>query len=341
VTAVPADQPTQTAAAPRSAPDVELAVAKPNELPTTRPAQVAAEPAAQTGPPAPVTLAQPSSAQQAAVAQPAPLPAPRPAAPPAPMTKPPVSRDVLLAMKPASGSAPAPTAPPPPSAEQPTQPAPATQPAPPPPRAVATPTPQPATAPVVASASEPPADVAPEPPATAVALKTYNDNAGAFAVSVPETWRPGNAPPTRVAIVLTGPSAVPDRKAPPIFRAQVGQQPPAHARRGVDEFARDLIQQVTKRSPESSRTRIEPARIDGVEARQFMLTLEDSRGMDIDMKYVVAIKPPVSFIFTYLQERGLFDEAEADAIFSSIRWTSSDGRARPAGDRPVERSSAR
>jgi hypothetical protein len=320
--------------------DVEPAAAKPNELPATRPAatEIAAEPATLPGPPAPVTLPQPSFPQQAAVAQSPPLPAPRPAAPPAPMTKPPISRDVLLAMKPASDPPPAPAAPP--QAQQPTSPAPATQPASAPVVAI-TPPPAPATAPVVASASEPPTDVAPEPPAAAVAFKTYADNAGTFAVSVPETWRPGNAPPTRVAIVLTGPSAVPDRKAPPIFRAQVGQQPPAHARRGVDEFARDLIQQVTKRSPESSRTRIEPARIDGVEARQFMLTLEDSRGMDIDMKYVVAIKPPVSFIFTYLQERGLFDEKEADAIFSSIRWTSSDGRARPAGDRPVERSSAR
>jgi hypothetical protein len=65
--------------------------------------------------------------------------------------------------------------------------------------------------------------------------------------------------------------------------------------------------------------------------------------MDIDMKYVVAVRPPLSFVFTYLQERGLFDEEEADAIFSSIRWTSpgGTGRARPAGDRPAERPSAR
>jgi hypothetical protein len=193
------------------------------------------------------------------------------------------------------------------------------------PQAAPAPAPAPAAAtkPVAAPASPPTPLVAPEPaPAPAVAeKKTYTDNAETFAVSVPPTWRLGHAPPTRLAIVLTGPSAVPDRKAPPIFRALVGQQQAGQSQRSIDEFTRELIQQVTKRSPDSGRTRIEPARIDGVDARQFMITLEDARGMDIDMKYVVVLRHPRSFIFTYLQERGLFDTDEADEIFASIRWT--------------------
>jgi len=117
---------------------------------------------------------------------------------------------------------------------------------------------------------------------------------------------------------------MPDRKAPPIFRAQVGRQQPGQPPRSIDDFSRDVLKQVTKNRIDST-MKIEPAKVDGVDARQFMVTLEDARGMDIDMKYVIALRPPHSFIFTYLQERGLFDSDEADAIFSSIRWMKAPG----------------
>jgi hypothetical protein len=175
----------------------------------------------------------------------------------------------------------------------------------------------PSTAPMVASFSTPPAT----PPSAAPselspARKNYTDIGDNFVVSVPESWTPGSTPPSRLALVLTGPSATPDRKAPPIFRAQVGGQ----SQRSIDDFSRDVLKQVTRNRIDTT-LKIEPAKIDGLDARQFMVTLEDARGMDIDMKYVVALRPPQSFIFTYLQERGLFDTDEADAIFSSIRFT--------------------
>jgi hypothetical protein len=191
--------------------------------------------------------------------------------------------------------------------------------------------PQPSgSAPVLAAATTAPSggdaagDV--ETPPAPKAVKSYTDNADSFVVSVPATWKPGNAPPTRLAIVLTGPSALPDRKAPPIFRAQVGRPQPGQPQRSLDEFTREVIEQVTRKQPQSPR--VAPTKVDGVEARQFTITLEDARSMDIDMKYVVCLRPSQSFIFTYLQERGLLDADEAERIFSSIRFlpaAASDG----------------
>ena len=132
-----------------------------------------------------------------------------------------------------------------------------------------------------------------------------------------------------MALVLTGPSALPDRKAPPIFRAQVGVQQAGQTQRSIDDFSRELLKKVTRNRADST-TKIEPTKIDGVDARQFMVTLEDARGMDIDMKYIVVLRPPHSFVFSYLQERGLFDADEADAIFSSIHWMKSADDAKAA-----------
>lgn len=174
-------------------------------------------------------------------------------------------------------------------------------------------------APEAVVAAEPIPAVAKPAAARDVARKTYTDATGSFAISVPATWKPGKAPPTRLALVLNGPSAVPDRNAPPIFRAQVGRQQPGQPARPLDEFCRALIEQVTKDKADA--VKIVPTTVDGVDGRQFILTLQDARSMDIDMKYVVVLKPPHSFIFTYLQERGLLDTDEADALFSSIRWT--------------------
>ena len=167
------------------------------------------------------------------------------------------------------------------------------------------------TAPIAASFSAPPT---PDP---SIARKNYFDIGNNFAVAVPPSWTPGSSSSSRLALVLTGPSATPDRKAPPIFRAQIGGQP----QQSLDDFSRDVLKQVTKNRIDNTTMKIEPVKIDGVEARQFMVTLEDARGMDIDMKYIVTLRPPQSFIFTYLQERGLYDSDEADAIFSSIRFT--------------------
>jgi hypothetical protein len=186
----------------------------------------------------------------------------------------------------------------------------------------------PASGPIVASFAPPPSQQQPSAASDSSlqARKNYTDVGDNFVVSVPLSWTPGSAPPSRLALVLTGPSAMPDRKAPPIFRAQVGgqQQQPGQPPRSIDDFSRDVLKQITKNRIDST-MKIEPAKVDGVDARQFMVTLEDARGMDIDMKYVITLRPPHSFIFTYLQERGLFDSDEADAIFSSIRWMKSPG----------------
>ena len=149
-------------------------------------------------------------------------------------------------------------------------------------------------------------------------MKIYTDVGERFVVTVPDTWEPGQTPPTRLAIVLTGPSALPNRRAPAIFRAQVNRQQNGQAQRTIDEHCRGLVRQVTKNPADE--TLIEPATIDGADARQFAITLEDARGMKIDMMYVVVVRPPNTYVFTYLQERGLFDPDEAAAIFSSIRW---------------------
>ena len=175
------------------------------------------------------------------------------------------------------------------------------------------------TAPVADTVAAPhaPAPRAHAPPAPA-ASNAFTAAGDQFVVTAPANWKRGKTPPTRLAIVLNGPSALPDRNAPPIFRAQVGQQQPNQPARSLDAFTRELVRQVTKQDPDQ--TKVVPAQIDGVAARQFIVTLEDARSMDIDMKYVVVLKPPRSFIFTYLQERGLFDVDEADAMFASIKW---------------------
>jgi hypothetical protein len=244
-----------------------------------------------------------------------------------PATKPAITRQALLAMKPAAIPAPTPAPPSPPTAAPATAPSIAASPA-----DAATHKPSPTTIPttsaIVAAAPLSPSDST-SSPAPAPATKTYTDIGDNFIVSVPEQWKPGSAPSTRVALVLTGPSALPDRKAPPVFRAQVGVQQAGQTQRSIDDFSRELIKKVTRNRADST-TKIEPAKIDGIEARQFMITLEDARGMDIDMKYVVALRPPHSFVFSYLQERGLFDIEEADAIFSSIHWMKSADDAKAA-----------
>jgi hypothetical protein len=238
-----------------------------------------------------------------------------------------MTRQALLAMKPAAipGAAAPASAPTPAPATTPSIAAtPLEPPTSPKPSSVAIPT----TNAVLAAAPLGPVDST-SSAAPAPARKTYTDIGDNFIVSVPEQWKPGSAPSTRVALVLTGPSALPDRKAPPMFRAQVGVQQAGQTERAIDDFSRELIKKVTRNRADST-TKIEPTKIDGVDARQFMITLEDARGMDIDMKYIVALRPPHSFVFSYLQERGLFDTDEADAIFSSIHWMKSADDAKAA-----------
>ena len=179
----------------------------------------------------------------------------------------------------------------------------------------------PATNPATAPAA-PAAPVATTSPATL----TFTDDAQTFFVSVPATWRAGKLPRGRGGMLLVGPAPKDRPSAAPLFRVQAGRQVPGQAEMTLEQFAREAAYQVTGKLPDD--VKIEPAHlggVGGVEARQFRHTLKDAKGIEVEMHYIIILQQPRSFLFTYLQEKDVYDPALAKAIFDSVRW-------KPAGD---------
>ena len=171
------------------------------------------------------------------------------------------------------------------------------------------------------------AAAAPAPPSTAPATApttaphrtlTFTDDAQTFFVTVPNTWRAGKLPKGRGGMLLVGPTPEDRPTAAPLFRVQAGRLRPGQAELTLDQFSREIVYQVTGKLPDD--VKIEPAKLGGVEGRQFKTTLKDSKGFEVDMHYVIVLQQPRSFLFTYLQAKDAYDPSQAKAIFDSVRW---------------------
>lgn len=167
------------------------------------------------------------------------------------------------------------------------------------------------------------ADAAPatKPAATTTSAPsslTFTDDQQTFFVTVPGTWRAGKLPQGRGGMLLIGPAAKGKPSATPLFRVQAGQKQPGGPDLTLDQFAREVVREITGKPADD--VKIEPVQLGGADARQFRLEKKDSNGIAITMHYVVVLKQPRSFLFTYFQEKDFFDPAEARAVFDSVRW---------------------
>jgi hypothetical protein len=172
--------------------------------------------------------------------------------------------------------------------------------------ALAVAAPAPSTAPAAAASSAP-------------ATLTFTDDQQTFFVTVPGTWRAGKLPQGRGGMLLVGPAAKGKPSAVPLFRVQAGRKQADAPDLTLDQFAAAVAREITGKP--AGAVKVEPAKVGGADARRFEVEKTDAKGAAITMHYVVVLMQPRSFLFTYFQEKDLFDPAEAKAIFDSVRWT--------------------
>jgi len=151
-------------------------------------------------------------------------------------------------------------------------------------------------------------------PASKPAGQTIADSKGDFTITIPPTWKQGTL--KRDGLRVMGPPPAGTR-AYPMFQAQRGLQPDA-ADKPLDDSAKAIIEQVTKRPV--AETKIATLKLDGVDARQFKVTLTaDDKPVDFD--YVIAVNKSQLFVLNFMQEQSHYDAAAAQAVIDSFRWS--------------------
>ena len=151
---------------------------------------------------------------------------------------------------------------------------------------------------------------------TQPAGRTIADSKGEFTIVVPPAWKQGKLKAGREGLLVMGP---PPRgtRAYPMFQAQRGLRT-GDAEKPLDETVVSIVEQFTKRP--ASETTISKARLDGVEARHFHVTL-DVGGKPVDFDYVIAINKAQLFSFNFMQQQAHFDADAAKGVFDSFRWS--------------------
>ena len=151
---------------------------------------------------------------------------------------------------------------------------------------------------------------------TQPAAPTIADSKGDFTITIPPSWKQGKLKPGREGLLVMGP---PPRgtRAYPMFQAQRGLRD-GDADKPLDETVNGIVEQFTKRP--ASETTISKARLDGVEARYFRVTL-DVDGKPVDFDYVVAINKGQLFSLNFMQQQAHFDADAAKRVFDSFRWS--------------------
>lgn len=149
-------------------------------------------------------------------------------------------------------------------------------------------------------------------PATEPAGQTIVDSKEQFTIKIPPTWKQGKI--DRDGLRVMGPPPAGTR-AYPIFQAQRALQSDG-ADKPLDDNVKALLRQVHKSQDE---TKIASVKLDGVDARQFKVTLM-ADDIPIDFEYVMAINKGQLFVLNFMQEQAHYDAAAAKSVIESFRW---------------------